>query len=57
MPIDPLDRDDAAFAKVRDELGPDYAEIERQALGVTLEEATADVASRLRLLIGSSPAP
>jgi hypothetical protein len=56
MQINPLDRDDAAFAKVRDELGSDYADIERRALGVTLEEATAAVASRLRLLIDSSPA-
>jgi non-specific serine/threonine protein kinase len=51
MPIDPLDRDDAAFAKVRDELGSDYAEIERRALGVTLEQATADAESRFRLLL------
>jgi hypothetical protein len=56
MQIHPLDSGDAAFAKVRDELGPDYADIERRALGVTLEEGTAEVASRLRLLIDSSPA-
>jgi predicted ATPase len=56
MQINPLDRDDAAFAKVRGELGSDYADIERRALDVTLEEGTAEVASRLRLLIDSSPA-
>ena len=56
MPINPQDRDDAAFAKVHEELGPDYAEIAQRAMGVTLEEATAEIGSRLRLLIDSSPA-
>jgi tetratricopeptide (TPR) repeat protein len=51
MRIDPLDRDETAFAKVREELGAEYAEIEAEAAGTSLDHAVHEVASRLRQLL------
>jgi tetratricopeptide (TPR) repeat protein len=48
FPIDPLDRDEASFAKVRQELGPAYDEIEHQAKQLSLDGATSELAVRLR---------
>jgi non-specific serine/threonine protein kinase len=48
FPIDPLDRDEASFAKVRQELGPAYDEIEHQAKQISLDGATSVLAVRLR---------
>jgi hypothetical protein len=48
FPIDPLDRDEALFARVRQELGPAYDEIEHQAKQLSLDGATSELAVRLR---------
>lgn len=55
--IDPLDRDESTFARVRDELGAAYAEIEAQAAGVALEQAANEVRSRLQRLLDHVPMP
>ena len=53
--INPLDRDDEAFARVRGELRETYAEIESRAATASLDEAAEEVASRLRALIDATP--
>ena len=55
--IDPSDRDEAAFATARRELGAGYADIERSAATATLDQATAEVAACLQGLVASAPAP
>jgi len=56
IPIYPLDRDDEAFARVRGELRETYAEMESRAATASLDDATEEVASRLRALMEARPA-
>jgi predicted ATPase/class 3 adenylate cyclase len=52
--IDPLDRDEAAHVRVREELGAEYAEIQARAAGITLDQATDEVASHLQGLVAQA---
>ena len=56
IPIDPMDRDEAAFARVREELGADYADIEARAASASLEDATTELETRLRQLLETAGA-